>query len=241
MTSRPAALHASSTRLGGARRRVYFMVATPLLATPLLAALLLAAATSVAGATEISVVGLFPGKAVLVIDGAAPKTYSVGTQVTEGVRLLAASEDGATVSIQGKRQVIPLGSHVNRVPNAGADRITLRADAQGHYITQGQINGGSVRMLVDTGATLISLPAAEALRLGIDYRRGQPAMVSTANGTAPVYRVKLDSVRVGEIVLNQVDAVVQESGLPLILLGMSFLSRTDMDRSGDRLTLSKRF
>ncbi len=194
-----------------------------------------------AGATEISVVGLFPGKAVLVVDGAAPKTYSVGKPVVEGVRLLAADDAGATLSIHGKQQVMPLGAHVNRIVSTAADSITLQANSQGHYITQGQINGGSVRMLVDTGATLISLPSTEAVRLGIDYRRGQPSMVSTANGTAPAYRVKLDSVRIGSVVLNQVDAVVQENGLPFTLLGMSFLSRTDMNRSGDQLTLTKRY
>ena len=205
------------------------------------AALLLTAAAPAAQATEIDVVGLFPGKAVLVVDGAPPKTYAVGKQIAEGVKLLAADDEGATLSMHGKRQVIPLGSHVNRVAAAGGGSITLQANAQGHYVTDGQINGGRVHLLVDTGATMISLPAVEAVRLGIDYRRGQCALVSTANGTAPAYRVRLDSVRIGDLELTQVDALVQESGLPMALLGMSFLSRTDMNRSGENLVLTKRF
>ena len=206
-----------------------------------LTAAMLSGFCALANGVEIGVVGLFPGKAVLVVDGAAPKTYSIGKQVADGIRLTAADDLGATLSVNGRQQIILLGAHVNRAVEPAVASITLRADSQGHYVTQGQINGGSVRMLVDTGATVISMPATEAVRLGIDYRRGQPATVSTANGTAPVYRVKLDSVRIGTVVVNQVDAVVQENGLPFTLLGMSFLSRTDMNRSGDQLTLTRRF
>ena len=108
-------------------------------------------------------------------------------------------------------------------------------------MVQGQINGGTVRMLLDTGATMIGISAADAIRLGIDYKRGQPGMVNTANGTAPVYRVILNTVKVGDIELNQVEALVQETGLPFALLGMSFLNRTEMRREGEQMTLTKRF
>jgi aspartyl protease family protein len=96
-------------------------------------------------------------------------------------------------------------------------------------------------MLVDTGATMVALSASDAVRLGIDYSKGQPGMVSTANGYAPVYRVKLDTVKIGNIELNQVDAVIQENGLPFALLGMSFLNRTEMRREGEQMTLTKRY
>ena len=198
-------------------------------------------ATGAVQAIEIGVVGLFPGKAVLVVDGAPPKTYTVGRQIASGSKLTAADDQAATFSINGKSLVIPIGSHVNRVTPGAGGSITLQADSQGHYITLGQINGGSIRMLVDTGATLISLPAADAVRLGIDYRRGQPGFVTTANGSAAIYRVKLESVRLGDLQLSQVDAAVQETGLPFALLGMSFLSRTDINRSGSQMTLTKRY
>jgi aspartyl protease family protein len=58
---------------------------------------------------------------------------------------------------------------------------------------------------------------------------------------APVYQVTLDSVKVGNITLNQVDGLVQENGLPIILLGMSFLNRTEMRRDGEQMVLTKRF
>jgi aspartyl protease family protein len=199
-------------------------------------------AAGAAMATDINVVGLFPNKAVLVVDGGTPKTYSVGANIAEGIKLVAANESGATIETNGKRQTIAMGEHVNRSPSSGGKAsVTLQADGQGHYMVNGQINGGSVRMLLDTGATMIALPASEATRLGIDYKKGAPAYVNTANGIAPAYRVKLNTVRVGDIEINQVDAMVQEQGLPIILLGMSFLNRTEMRRDGVQMVLTKRF
>jgi aspartyl protease family protein len=195
-----------------------------------------------ATAADISVVGLFPNKAVLVVDGGSPKTYSVGATVAEGIKLVAANESGATVEANGKRQTIAIGEHVNRSPASGGQQsVTLQADGQGHYMVNGQINGGSVRMLLDTGATMIALPASEATRLGIDYKKGTPGYVNTANGIAPSYRIKLNTVRVGDIEINQVDAMVQEQGLPIILLGMSFLNRTEMRHEGVQMVLTKRY
>jgi aspartyl protease family protein len=206
-------------------------------------ALVLAFALPASGAhaTDISVVGLFPDKAVLVIDGSAPRTYSVGAKIREGITLISASRDSATIEVNGKRETIALGDHVNRSLPSGRSSVTLQPDGRGHYVVQGQINGGSVRMLLDTGATLIALPAADALRLGIDYKKGQVITVSTANGLVPAYRVKLNNVKVGDIEITQVDALVQEHGLPLILLGMSFLNRTEMRRDGEHMVLTKRF
>lgn len=207
--------------------------------TILAASLLLS--TFGAQAADISVVGLFPNKAVLVVDGSTPKTYSVGATIAEGVKLVAASDSSAVIEANGKRQTIALGEHVNRSAPSGRASVTLKADSGGHYMVQGQINGGAVRMLVDTGATMIAMPASDAARLGIDYKKGQVAYVSTANGVAPAYRVKLNTVKIGDIELNQVDAMVQEQGLPIILLGMSFLNRTEMRRDGEQMVLTKRF
>lgn len=197
--------------------------------------------TQLAPAADISVIGLFPGKAVLVIDGGSPKTYSIGSTVADGVKLVTVNDTNVTIETNGKRQTIALGEHVNRSAASGPASITLQADGGGHFVTQGQINGGTIRMLVDTGATMIALSASDALRLGINYRSGKTGYVSTANGTVPVYVVKLNTVKIGDIELNQVDAVVQESGLSFALLGMSFLNRTEMRREGAQMTLTKRF
>jgi aspartyl protease family protein len=194
-----------------------------------------------ATAADIGVAGLFPNKAVLVIDGGPPKTYSVGSTVAEGVKLIASDGSTATIEAHGKRETIAIGGYVSRPVSNSRATVTLEPDSGGHYLVQGQINGGAVRMLLDTGATAISLPATDAIRLGINYRKGQVGYVTTANGTMPVYRIALDTVKVGDIEMHQVEAVVQESGLPFILLGMSFLNRTDMRRDGEQMVLTKRY
>ncbi len=207
---------------------------------PLLASLLCCVTLQVQAA-DISVIGLFPGKAVLVIDSGSPKTYTVGNMVRPGIKLVDVNQTTATFDTDGKKQRIDIGGHVNRIAPSGASSVTLQADGRGHFMVQGQINGGTMRMLVDTGASLIALPAADARRLGIDYKKGQTAHVNTANGVVTAYQVVLNSVKIGDITLNQVDALVQENGLTFALLGMSFLNRTEMRREGEQMVLTKRY
>lgn len=202
---------------------------------------LLASISSAAQASDIGVVGLFPGKAVLVIDGSSPKTYAVGSKITDDVKLVDANSTTATLEVKGKRQVIGIGEYVSRSAPGVNSSVTLKVNPQGHFVAQAQINGAMMTMLVDTGATMIALPASDAVRLGVDYKKGRMTMVNTANGAAPAYMVKLNTVKIGDIEMNQVDALVQEAGLPFALLGMSFLNRTEMRREGEMMVLTKRF
>ena len=89
----------------------------------------------------------------------------------------------------------------------------------------------------------MTLSSGEAKRAGINYLAGQKTVLQTANGAAPAYRVKLDTVRLGDITLNNVDGVVIEGKLmgELGLLGMSFLNRVEMRRDGDSMTLIRRY
>jgi aspartyl protease family protein len=206
-------------------------------------ALLVALLPSAAFATDVSVIGLFPGKAVVVIDGGALRTLAVGRKPVEGVSLISTDSDSATLEIDGHTRTLKIGQHhAGRVAVSSSQSATLSADPRGHFVVEGLVNGGSVRFLVDTGATSVALSSADAVRLGIDYRKGQPAIMNTANGTATAYQVKLDTVRVGDIVLNNVDAAVLEGGpMPFALLGMSFLNRTEMKRDGQTMVLTRRF
>jgi aspartyl protease family protein len=196
-----------------------------------------------AGATEVTVIGLFPGKAVVVIDRGAPRTIAAGQRTPEGVLLVSADSRSATLEIDGKRQVLEMGQHAESAALTGAlPSVTLAADGNGQFMADGQVNGARMRFLVDTGATLVTLPAKEASRIGLDYRRGQQAVSQTANGRIIVYRVKLDTVTLGGMTLRDVDAVVPDGpGLEVALLGMSFLTRTEMRREGENLTLTKRY
>lgn len=199
-------------------------------------------AASIAEGADVGLAGLFPGKALLTIDGGPPRIVAVGMRTDEGVKVLAIEGETATLEIDGKRRVLRVGQNVAVQPSGGGPATAvLTADAAGHFYATGNINGTSVRFLVDTGASLVALGASDARRIGIDASRGQRGITQTANGQAVVSRVKLDTVRVGEIVLNNVDAVVHQQDMPMALLGMSFLNRMEMQRNGETMTLKKRF
>ena len=198
---------------------------------------------SAAAATDVTVVGLFPTKVVLQINGGAARTLAVGQKTAEGVVVVSIEREAATLEIDGKRRSLKMGQHqASAGGSPGKQSVTLNADTRGHFIAEGQINGGSIRFLLDTGATSIALSAADAGRLGIAYQRGQVVRLNTANGVAVGYRITLDSVRIGDISLNGVEAVVMEgNALPVALLGNTFLNRMEMRRDGQTMTLTKRF
>lgn len=197
-----------------------------------------------AGAAEIAVSGLFPGKAIIQLDGGRPRTVAAGETTPEGVTLISATSRAAVVEYQGRRETLSPGAGTRMGPGTSGvsgSVTTLTADSRGHFITTGTINGQSVRLMVDTGASAVVLSSSEARRLGVAYRSAPRASVQTANGVLGVYRVKLDTVKVGEIVAHNVDAVITESEQSVMLLGMSFLNRTEMKRDGDVMTLTRRY
>jgi len=121
-----------------------------------------------ARATDIGLVGVFPGKAaVLVIDGGAPTAVRIG-RTRQGVTVISAGEGQAVVEVGGKRQTIRLGVYSSSASRDTRQKVTIAADLAGHFYANGQVNGGPVRFLVDTGATTVALPADIADRLGID-------------------------------------------------------------------------
>lgn len=196
-----------------------------------------------AHATNVVATGLFNGKAYLSINGGRARMVQAGETTADGVKLISANSDGAVVEVNGKRETLNLGQGVGAsMPSGTQPSLTLSANSLGHFVTVGSINGASITFLVDTGASFISLNAQDARKAGINYRNGELGYASTANGVTPVHRVKLDTVKVGDIQLNNVDAVIHEgTNLPIALLGMSFLSRLEMRRGGNTLTLTKQY
>jgi aspartyl protease family protein len=207
-------------------------------------ALFLLLAGTQAGAGEIALIGVIGDKAaVLAIDGGDPKAVKVG-QTWSGIRVLSVEKTQATVEVEGEKRVLHIGQHrraANAVTSSSTASITLAADPRGHFFIEGSINGQPLRFLVDTGATMVAIPATDARRMGIDYRKGIQGQTHTAGGVVSVYRITLDSVRLGGIEASGVEAVVIEEGLDVALLGMSFLSRLDMRQEGRTMTLIKKF
>ena len=205
-------------------------------------AILLSACTN-GFAASINVVGLFPGKALVSINGGSPKTLSVGQKTPEGVALVSVNNDSAVFDLNGKRSTLRIGQAFNApAADEGANVVTLAADSAGHYITVGAINGKAARFLVDTGATVVAFGTRYADQIGLAYRTGRTASFNTANGVRSAHLVRLDSVRVGSITLDNVEAAVSEgmNHSDDVLLGMSFLGRLSMQRDAQTLRLSRR-
>jgi aspartyl protease family protein len=205
-------------------------------------ALILFAAASVAHATDVNVIGLFPGKAVVSINRGPPRTISAGVATPEGVMLVSTGKNDAVLEIDGKRQTLEMGQDYQTPDRtSGKQTVVLPMDSSGHFMTDALVNGAHIRFLVDTGATVVSIPASEAARLGIDYTKGTLGYAITADGRrVPSWHVILDSVQVGDVTLLNVEGSVhQGAGIPL--LGMSFINRTEMRREGESLTLIKRY
>ncbi len=211
-------------------------------ASVLLALAAFAAFGSAAQAQTVSMSGSLGDKALLVIDG-TPRTVAAGSTV-QGVKLIRVSNNQALVEIAGQRRTLTLDGQVRisaaDSPGAGTT-IVLSADGGGHFWANGTINGKSMRFLVDTGATNVSMSQSLAEKIGLDYRSGQRGISSTANGQVQAYRVPLTSVRVGEVELYNVAATIVPVPMDYVLLGNSFLTRFQMKRENDTLTLVKRY
>ncbi len=186
---------------------------------------------------------LFKDKAILQIDGTR-RVLAHGEASPEGVRLIDTDTrtDEAVVEIGGKRETLKLGVVIASFQGGAPAGVTLWADSQGFFVAQGSINGRSVAFLVDTGANTVALNRALAERLGLDYKKGQAGIVTTASGNVRAKRIVLDTVKVGEIVQRNVEAVVLEGAQPSTpLLGMSFLNAMEMRRDGNKMELIKKY
>jgi aspartyl protease family protein len=222
----------SVQRMAARARRILTLV----LLTPVFVA-----AAAAAHAADIRVLGVFGNKAVVSIDGGAPKTIRTGQRIGDGMRLLAVEGEAAVFEIDGQRRALRMGQPYVAKSAGGAAAVRLSADINGHYVANGTVNGSAMRFLVDTGATMVALPADAARQAGISFINAPSGVVQTAAGPTKAYQVKLDTISIGGVTLNNVDAVVIYRGLTTPLLGMTFLSRMDMRRDGEVMVLKKRY
>lgn len=196
-----------------------------------------------AWAESVMLTGTIGNRAILMVDGGAPRTVAAGEKLGN-VKLVSVQGDQAVVEVGGQRSTLRMDTPVSVGGGGGSasgNRIVLPANSGGHFLTLGAINGRSVNFMVDTGATLVSISAADALRIGLEYKKARPVQINTANGVAQAYRVRLNSVRVGDVEVYDIDALVSEQPMPYVLLGNSFMNRFSMQREGDQMVLQKRY
>ena len=211
--------------------------------TALLASVLLACAP--AWAQSVALQGMMGSRALLIVDNSAPKAVAPG-ETHRGVKVVSTAGDQAVVEIDGRRHSLRVGEAPASVGGSGdgapgGHKIVLTAGSGGHFLTEGRINNRAAYFMVDTGATSIGIGAAEADRLGLDYRSGQPVNLGTANGVVGGWRVTLASVRIRDVEVRNVEAVVSPQPMSYILLGNSFLNRFQMRRENDQMVLERRY
>lgn len=190
-------------------------------------------------ALDIQAQGLLKGAAVLTIDG-RQQLLKVGNRSPEGVLLVSADPKQAMIEIDGQRHTLTLSRHItsNYNPTLAATEVSIRRNNFNQYITDARLNGRRLSVLVDTGANAIALNTGDAQRIGLDYKSGTQTKVQTASGLADAYMVKLRSVNVGGINVDNVDGFVIDGDFPqMVLLGMSFLEHVDLREEGGILYL----
>ena len=175
---------------------------------------------------RIQVMGMFRDKAVVKING-QQTLLKVGDQAVNGVKLIRSSARKTVLEINGKQREYTLGSQVSTNLSQPESTVVRIPSNNGMYRAQGLINGRSVRFMVDTGASVVAMARPTADRLQILYREtGKPIKISTASKMQNAWLVKLKTVTVGGITLNQVDgAIIDTEHDQDILLGASFLNR----------------
>lgn len=203
------------------------------------------AVSTLASAQSVGLSGMLGSRALLIVDGGTPKSVAVG-ETFQGVKVISTSGDQAVVEIGGKRATLRVGDAPASVGKGGGgtgggNRIVLPVDTGGHFMAQGSINGSATNFMVDTGATAVSMSVDYATRMRLDYKSGEPVRMNTANGVAQGWRLKLNSVRVNDVEVYNVDAIVTPQSMPFVLLGNSFLSRFSMQRDNDQMVLTKRY
>ena len=192
-------------------------------------------------AADIVVEALLPGVAVMQIDGRRV-TLRAG-QSEQGVKLLSADAQVAVVEISGQQQRLRVSQRISAQFAEPQQRsISIPRDEQMQYRTTAEINGVRLPVVVDTGANIVALNSRHARAVGLDPEEGIPSQVQTAGSVVPARRVRLDSVSVGGIRIDAVDATIIDGDFPaVVLLGMSYLQHVELEDRGGVLTLRARW
>jgi aspartyl protease family protein len=206
---------------------------------------LLLVVVATAHSQSVTLSGMVGSKALLIVDGSAPKIVAAGESFKD-VKVVSTQGDSAVLMVGGKRINMRVGDAPASVgeqagSKSSGSKIVLTAGDGGHFLAQGSINGKTVQFMVDTGATAVAMGAAEAKRMGIDYTSGRPVRMSTANGQTLGYLLTLNTVRIGDVEVQNVEAIVSQQAMPYVLLGNSFLTRFSMRRDADQMVLERRF
>jgi aspartyl protease family protein len=191
-------------------------------------------------AVDVALVGILGNKALLVVDARTPRAIAVG-QTYQGIKVLAVHPEGVTIDVDGVQQNLRMGQSPLAVGQyKSSNRLILSADKYGHFVSSGTINGKRMQYMVDTGASAVSIGKPDADRMGIKYQNSPRISMNTANGISLGWVVKLDSVRIGDIEIFGIEAIVTPEKMPYVLLGNNMLAEFQMTRNNQQMVLEKR-
>lgn len=179
------------------------------------------------------------GRIVLLAGGMAAAAIGLAT-IASRMPVAAGDADGAVYVAEDNwtSRSASKGSPITSGPRTRGEMQIERA-GDTHFYADTEIDGHRVRMMVDSGASMIALTRADAEAIGINVDAlPEAGFAETAGGRVPVRPVMLDSVTVGNVEVRQVQAAVVDAGMTVSLLGQSFLARLDaVQIEGDRMTL----
>ena len=186
-------------------------------------------------------IGRFLGLAVAItavsVGVASIASRSAGDDV--GAPATAETQDNSNWTTQrGKRGGWSSGSSAPGATASGGE-VRLGRSGDSHFYADTEVDGTNIRMMVDSGASIVALTRRDAEAIGIDVD-SLPigGMARTAGGDVPMRTVMLDSVVVEGIEVRQVPAAVVDADMGVSLLGQSFLAKLDaVNVEGDTMTL----
>ena len=177
---------------------------------------------------QISKIAFFLGLMALLVAGAAQNNgwLALGPRASPRALTGAAPPAPEDPAPPATVQAPPAMVHVS---HAGFGVVEIEPDRNAQYQTDIEIDGTSLRAMIDTGATFVTLTAEDARHLNIEpLASAYDIPVQTANGTSKAARVSLREIRVNDITIRDVDALVAPPGaLNITLLGMSFLKKLE--------------
>lgn len=191
---------------------------------------------------DIEVVGLFSNAVMLRING-KQRLLKQGETSSEGIYLEHADSRGALIQYQGQRHALSLSQRISsEFHQPTSARVAIQINNKGQYFTTGSINGRPVRLLVDTGATIVALSSESARMLGLDYSGGRKMRATTAGGVVNSTEIILETVIIGDIKVSNVRAAVIAGQFPNdILLGMTFLKHVKIEENAGLMLLTSQF
>ena len=200
-------------------------------------------------AMEFSLEALFPGKAMINLDG--KRMILKAGQEKKGILLISTDTYAQTAEfeINNVREIYAMSRQIGGgSQEVKAKEVMIRPDVRGNYLTQGLINGKRVDFLVDTGASSIALSQSLAKSLGINYQvNATKIKVKTASAIVDAYQVKFDNVAIDSSKLTNVDGIVIPDSQPIAnqkvfgLRGMSFLGRLELEKKQNLMLLRQNF